>query len=267
MQKRPIVRLTESALMIAAATILSLIPIVKMPFGGSVTAFSMLPILLIAYRYGVLWGCFVGVAHGLIQLLLDLGTLQYATTIWAALAIVLLDYLVAFGVLGAGGLFRRRQNQAAGLTMGVLVACVLRYLCHVITGCTVWVGLSIPDSAALLYSLAYNAAYMLPETLITMVGAYYIARVLDFRRDRLTRVAVQHRGGLLEIVGSFALVGCILADALMLFFVIQTEEGFDITRISGANWPVLAIVLVCGLAVFAALQLAVRRLRGRPQTA
>ncbi len=267
MQKKSIIRLTESALMLAAATILSLIAVVKMPFGGSVTAFSMLPILLIAYRYGVLWGSFVGVAHGLIQLLLDLSTLQYATTIWAAIAIVLLDYLVAFGVLGFGGLFRRRQNQAVGLTLGALVACVLRYLCHVITGCTVWAGLSIPDSAALLYSLAYNAAYMLPETLLTMVGAYYIARVLDFRRDTLTRVVAQDRGGLLEILGSLALVGSILTNALILFSAIQTEEGFDITGITSANWPVLAIVLACGIAVFAVLQLVARWLRNRPQAA
>lgn len=261
MQNRPIVRLTESALMLAAAAILSLVAIVKMPFGGSVTAFSMLPILLIAYRYGVLWGCFVGVAHGLIQMMLDLSSLQWATSVWAVIAIIGIDYLAAFGVLGMGGLFRRRENQAVGLALGTLVACALRYLCHFITGCTVWAGLSIPTSETALYSLAYNGAYMLPETLITMVGAYYIARVLDFRRDTLTRVAVQRRGGLLEIVGSLALVGCILADALMLFFVIQTEDGFDITRITETNWPVLAVVLAGGIAVFACLQLVSRRLR------
>ena len=226
MQKKTVVRLTESALMLAAATILSLIAVIQMPFGGSVTAFSMLPVLLIAYRYGVLWGCFVGVAHGLIQLLLGVGNLQYATTVWALIAIVLLDYLIAFGVLACGGLFRRWTNQAVGLTLGALVGCVLRYLCHVVTGCTVWAGLSIPDSAALVYSLAYNAAYMLPETLITMVGAYYLARVLDFHRDTLTRVAAQRRGGLLEIGGSLALVSAIVCDALLVFCAIQTEDGF-----------------------------------------
>ena len=41
--------------MIAFATVLSEIKILEMPMGGTITAFSMLPILIIAYRYGVKW--------------------------------------------------------------------------------------------------------------------------------------------------------------------------------------------------------------------
>ena len=52
------VRLTESAIMLAFATVLSLVKIVDLPYGGSITACSMLPILIIAYRYGTGWGLF-----------------------------------------------------------------------------------------------------------------------------------------------------------------------------------------------------------------
>jgi thiamine transporter len=51
-------RLTESALLIAVAAVLSVLKIVDMPAGGSVTACSMLPLLLVSYRHGTKWGLF-----------------------------------------------------------------------------------------------------------------------------------------------------------------------------------------------------------------
>ena len=57
MQKNKLaLRLTESAIMIAAATILSMFKLVELPYGGSITLASMLPIVIIAYRYGTAWG-------------------------------------------------------------------------------------------------------------------------------------------------------------------------------------------------------------------
>ncbi len=73
------------------------------------------------------------------------------------------------------------RSQSGALTAGIVLACVLRYICHVISGCTVWAGVSIPDAAALWYSIVYNATYMLPETLVCVVGAQCICRMLDFR--------------------------------------------------------------------------------------
>ncbi len=175
--KKRALRLTESAIMLAFATILSMVKLVDLPYGGSITAFSMLPILLIAYRYGTGWGLFTAFAHSLLQLLLGMNALSYATSAGAAVAIILLDYVVAFLVLGLGGIFRGKlRSQGAALAAGAILTGALRYICHVISGCTVWAGLSIPDSHALLYSLAYNATYMVPEILITVVGAVYLRR-------------------------------------------------------------------------------------------
>ena len=79
----------------------------------------------------------------------------------AAAAIILLDYIIAFIVLGLGGIFRKLfRSQGGALAAGTLLACLLRYVCHVISGCTVWAGLSIPSQDALLYSLAYNACLL-----------------------------------------------------------------------------------------------------------
>lgn len=72
-------RLTESAMMIAAATILSFVKLVDLPAGGSITLASMLPILLIAYRYGWAWGTLCGLVHGTIQFVIGSSVLSYVT--------------------------------------------------------------------------------------------------------------------------------------------------------------------------------------------
>lgn len=90
-------KLVFSALMLALATVLSLIKI-DMPLGGGVTIVSMLPIVIVAMRYNLGWGLAVSFLHGGIQLLLGLDNLSYANSLSVALAIVFLDYIIAYGV-------------------------------------------------------------------------------------------------------------------------------------------------------------------------
>ncbi len=184
----PVRRLTESALMLAVATLLSLITIINMPFGGSVTPLAMLPIFLIAYRYGTLWGIGVGFTYGLIQMLLGLNNLSYATSAMAGACIVLFDYLVAFGVLGMGGLFRKRLgNRSLEFALGVTVGCVLRFLCHFLTGITVWAGYA-EDQAVWLYSLLYNGSYMLPELILTLIVGVILCGIFDFTNPDMRKI-------------------------------------------------------------------------------
>lgn len=183
-----ILRLTESAVMIALATVLSAITFFEMPMGGSITAFSMLPIMLIAYRYGVRWGSFTGVVYGLLQMLLGMQNLRYGASLWAVLAIILFDYLVAFGVLGFAGAFRKAiPNQTAALTVGCVLASLLRFACHFISGWVVW-GVWAPEGMpAWLYSLEYNGYYMLPECILTAIAAALLSAFLDFTSTDITR--------------------------------------------------------------------------------
>ena len=181
--------MTESALMVALATVLSMIQIVNLPMGGSVTAFSMLPICIISYRYNVKWGLFTAAVYGLFQMMLGMNNLRYATSIWVLIAIILFDYVIAFAVLGLGGMFRGKfkNNQAVELSVGIFIPCLLRYLCHFISGWTVW-GVWAPEGMpAWQYSLAYNATYMIPETIATFVGAVLISVYLDFSGRDITR--------------------------------------------------------------------------------
>lgn len=182
-------RIAETAIMIALATVLSYVVFSKLPMGGSVTLFSQVPIIIIGYRYGLKWGAATGVIHGLLQMVLQgLENFSYVKGIGSYLILIFADYVVAFMVLGIGGaLFKKAvKNQALALGLGAAVASVLRYLCHFVSGATIWKEYA-GDQAVWLYSLTYNATYMLPELIISVIGVVLLAVVLDFNSPTLIR--------------------------------------------------------------------------------
>ena len=250
MKKSKVMWLCEGAIMVAAATVLSMIAIINMPYGGSVTAVSMLPIIIFAYRYGFLKGITVGLAYAVIQLLLGVSNLSYATTFTAAVAIIMLDYIVAFTVLGLVGLCPKGKiSQSLEISVATIAVCILRYICHVITGCTVWAGVSIPTKDGLIYSLGYNAAYMIPETVITLAAVWYLARVINLRTEMPTRLK-REEGTSIGLFGALSLlliVATVVFDAVMVFFSIQTEKGYDITAIKNIDLKTTVIVTVVGV--------------------
>lgn len=254
-------KLIESALFIAMATVLSVIKILELPYGGSVTLASMLPIVLISYRNGVLWGLSSGLVYGVVQQLLGLKNLTYVSTWQSILAVILLDYLFAFAVIGLAGAFRKViKSQNASLAVGAACASVIRYLFHVVSGATVWAGLSIPDKAALIYSLGYNATYMIPETLVLVVAAYYLGSLLDFRSDRPMRLVSDARteGKMLRFFGWFLISGAVVFDVMTLFGKLQNAETgeFDFSGLSSlSNFNLISIAVVTVLAIAVAVVL------------
>lgn len=254
-KQQRMLRLVESGLMLAMATALSMVKVLDLPYGGSITAFSALPILLVAYRHGVWQGLLTAFAHALIQLLLGANTLSYATSAGAAVAIVVLDYLLAFTALGLGGIFRRKcESQGTALVLGTVLTCTLRYVLHTIAGCTVWAGLSIPTEAALVYSLAYNATYMIPETIVTALGAWYLSKAVDLREQTPTRAKAVATGGhfLLSLAGKAALLVAAVWDVVEIFRPLQDAEtgDFVITNLALVNWTTVGIVTAAGVAVW-----------------
>lgn len=258
-----VLRLVESALLLALAAVLSLVKLLDLPYGGSITACSALPLLLIAYRHGLGYGLFAGTAYALIQLLLGMNNLSYFTTPLSVVAVILLDYLLAFAVLGLGGIFRRGRSQGQALVLGGLLTGLLRYLFHVIAGCTVWAGLSIPDSAALVYSLAYNATYMVPEVLVTVLGAWYFSRAVDVQGARPARVvkADGTKRSLLSLAAAGVAVAALVADVVLVFAHLQDGEtgDFVITGLGEVNWIAVTAVTAVGAALAALLEFLSRR--------
>ena len=238
-------RLVESALMIALATVLSVFKLVEMPYGGSVTLASMLPILILSYRHGAPAGLAGGAVYAVIQQLLGLKYLSYFTTWQSVVALILLDYALAFTLVGLGGVWRRVvKRQGVALLFGAVTVGVLRYICHVIAGATVWVGLSIPDSLALIYSLGYNATYMIPETLVLALVAYYVGEHIELRSAEPRRKAPEGKGSSGGALAALMLTLGAVADVALIAPSLQDGETgmLALSGIKDAPWVSVGIV-------------------------
>ncbi len=163
--KKPIYKICECAILVAFAAAISFIEIKIGVLGGSID-FVMIPLFILCYRHGIKYGLISCFAFGLLYCLVG-GKFGYG------LPSVLLDYVLAYTALGVAGIFKRRP---AFLELSVLVGCFARYCVHFISGITLYaittateVG-GIVTSNAIVYSLIYNTLYMLPNTVIAVVG-------------------------------------------------------------------------------------------------
>ncbi len=130
----------------------------EMPMGGSVTLFSMLFIVLIAYWYGLKTGLMVGIAYGLLQMIID----PYIIS----LPQMLCDYPLAFGALGLAGLF---TNKKWGLQIGYVVAVFGRFVFAVLSGVIFFASYTPEGMNPIWYSITYNGGYLLAEAVMTLV--------------------------------------------------------------------------------------------------
>ena len=190
--------------MVALSVILGMIKIWTAPFGGSVTLFSMVPLIVIAFRRGAVWGMAGGFVSGVLNLLFDLGTLAYIPTPAGIIACILLDYLIAYTLLGTAGIFHGGASGGGALkrfsviAAGVILAVSARFLCHLVSGAVIWYDLTklwYPDDPSnivnrygpWIYSALYNGAFMLPELAMTLLAAPIITRLLSiigYRSDK-----------------------------------------------------------------------------------
>ncbi|MBO4327376.1 MAG: energy-coupled thiamine transporter ThiT [Clostridia bacterium] len=251
-------RLVESGVLLAMGVVLSIIKLLDLPYGGSVTVASMFPVMLIAYRHGPGYGLVSAAVYGAIQQLLGLKTLSFVSTWQSVIAVIMLDYVIAFAVIGFGGAFRRRfgEKQSLELCSGAFLVCILRYACHVISGATVWAGLSIPTKAALAYSFAYNATYMVPETIVMLIAAYFLGTSMNFRLPTPVRIARRNdRIPVFSILAIFAIAVTVIVDVALIFKNMQDAESgnWNINGLAEVNWLAVGIVSAVGVAIAAVL--------------
>ena len=129
--------MVECAIMVALAAALSMIKIIRMPFGGSVTLLSMLPIMIFGLRWGQPWSIMCSVLYSLVQMALDLSEVfTWGLTAKAFIACIILDYLLAYSVLGVVGFAANRSGPAA--VAGITVSLLLRFLVHFTSGVVLW---------------------------------------------------------------------------------------------------------------------------------
>ncbi len=186
--------LTEGAAMVAMAFILSYIrPFKFLPFGGSITLLSMLPIVVYSIKYGVGRGLVVSFVYSLLQLFQGIseGLLGWGLTGFILGVCMFCDYIGAFSVLGFAGIFRnyrfphkRKKEETSGSKMpgylaGIALVITCRFLFHFVSGFAIWKsagelweGLTI--ASPVLYSLIYNGLYMIPELIFTLLAAFFL---------------------------------------------------------------------------------------------
>ncbi len=170
--------LVEGALMVAVAFVLSFIPLFKMPWGGTVTCFSTLPILLMSFRHGGRWGVATAGVYGILQAMQGLDNIAAAQTAAAMALCALLDYLLAYTALGfAGPLAKKLPNPTAGLVVGVLATGLVRLACSFLSGIIIWGAYAPEGMPVWLYSLVYNASWCLPDIGIVLAAALLLSRV------------------------------------------------------------------------------------------
>ncbi len=173
MQKITTRKLVESAMLIAVGTVLSLIKF-DMPMGGGLTLCSMLPLILISHRYGWKWGLVSAAVYSVLQLVLGLDNVRYAASFIMAVGIVLLDYIIAYTVIGFSGFFDTViRNKRTALAVGIAVTFCLRFVCHFITGVWIWDAMWPNEygMTSIVYSFVYNGWYMAGELVLTEIVA------------------------------------------------------------------------------------------------
>ena len=116
-------QLVFSAMAMALGTVTSMIKLLDLPMGGSITLCSMMFICLIGYLFGLRTGLMAAIAYGFLQLVLD----PYIISIPQMLT----DYIFAFGALGLSGLFSGKKN---GMVWGYLVGVLGRYFFSFLSG-------------------------------------------------------------------------------------------------------------------------------------
>ncbi len=181
--KTPIKRIAESAMLIAIGTVLSLFTFTgPWAFGGGITVCSMLPLVMIAQRYGTPWGIFSALVYSLLQMFLGISNVQCATNFLTGAGIVLLDYVLAFSAVGCSACFNGViKDRKMSIAVGIVVTFTVRLLCHFLSGYLIWDAL-FPNEmgmSAAIYSIAYNSSYMIPEIIITVLVALISYKPLE----------------------------------------------------------------------------------------
>lgn len=165
--------------MAAVATVLSMIPLIRLPQEGTVTFASMAPIILFSFTADLKYSLITAFVYSLIQMMLG-GIAPPAENFVSYMAVILLDYVIAFTVLGfAGSIKRKFKNKYIGAGVASVAVTFIRFICHFMSGILIWSVYAPEGQSALLYSLIYNGSYMSFEIVITTIAAIILANHID----------------------------------------------------------------------------------------
>lgn len=185
--RQNVLALVETAMMVALAVGLELLcKFLPSPwaYGGSISL-GAIPIIYLSYRRGSKWGLSAGFVYSCVQMLLGFYA-PPANTVWALILCVLLDYILAFTVLGLAGAFAapfERSGKPAlrltGYAVGAVGASALRLACSFLSGVVLWGSYAPEGMNVWIYSLVYNGSYMLGNAAISTVVLLLLCAAVD----------------------------------------------------------------------------------------
>jgi len=159
--------LAELIVFVALASVLYLIKPFSLPQGGAITAGSMIPILLFSIRRGCKYGLLSGIIFGLIVSVLD--PYFFHPVQW------LLDYPIAFGLLGLAGITRKYYVLGIGLAM------FGRLISHFLSGIIFFASYAPEGMSPIIYSIIYNGSFLSIEFVISAVILYALFKRKIFK--------------------------------------------------------------------------------------
>lgn len=178
MRKQNTRMLVEAGMMIALAIILGeYVKLFKMPMGGSVTLGGMVPLFIFAFRWGGKKGILVGAVYGILDLIIGGFYSMHPVSI-------LLDYPLAFGMIGLGGFFGK---SLIGYIGGILTGIFGRFLCHVVSGVVFYASYAPKGQSPWVYSILYNGTFLLPELAVSLVMALPILMFIKLPNAEQTK--------------------------------------------------------------------------------
>lgn len=182
--------LAESAIMVALSIAIFLVSdLLPWPFlyGGGFTLFGQVPIIIVSYRHGIKNGLAASSVLAIAEMIMGYKNFVHVTGLAAYLTVAVVDYIIAFGCLGLGGMFKGRigGKQSAELALGGAVVCIIRFICHYVCGVTIWKGYCPEGMAVELYSFFYNGSYMLVELILTVVGLVAVGKFVNLDKKKM----------------------------------------------------------------------------------
>ena len=185
-KKQHLLSLVEGAMMLALAWgldfVCGLLPFnqILWPAGGSLTL-GMIPLVYYSFRHGSAWGLGAGFVFSGLQMLMGWYT-PPANTWWAVLLCVLLDYVLAFAVLGCANLFAKpfgKKHRLLGYGLGAGIVCLIRCACSILSGAVLWGSYAPEGMNVWVYTVGYNGSYMLPNAILTAVLIVLLCKAID----------------------------------------------------------------------------------------
>ena len=171
MNNKRLLMMVEIAIFAGIGLILDKLTFTIWSQGGSISL-VMVPIVLMAIRWGLAAGLTTGLLIGVLQIAFGAHIYHWLQG--------LLDYGIAFTAVGLAAVIRKPLLQATSqgqtkkmiiyIVLGTIIGGAIRFAAHLVAG-VVFFAEYAGDQNVWIYSIIYNSSYMIPAIILTAAAA------------------------------------------------------------------------------------------------